>query len=49
VMVRVTELRAHAEELAERERRYRSQRRVLSETCWLMPKRGNVRDIIYEP
>jgi hypothetical protein len=28
-VVRVAELRAHAEELAERERRHRAQRRVL--------------------
>jgi hypothetical protein len=29
-VVRVAELRAHAEELAERERRHRAQRRVLT-------------------
>ena len=31
VVVRVAELRAHAEELAERERRHRAQRRVLND------------------
>jgi hypothetical protein len=47
VMVCVAELRAHAEELAKRERRHRPQRRVLSKMFWLV-LRGEMLEI-YKP
>jgi hypothetical protein len=47
VMVCVAELRAHAEELAKRERRHCPQRRVLSKIIWLVLS-GEMLEI-YEP